>query len=159
MGFLDYEIICVPRFTELKFSPSPLPQCFFFLLIEHYLLLFAPVYMIWSNRYVIWPFSMDVALMSFSLFALYHSFILSTMALIKGQNLNYLLMPPPGKQNTFESFRDSLLLLSALFHYEGAVLSYTLLKDVDISFGQLSGNEKSLNNKRLLTRTYPPLLH
>ncbi|KAK3808940.1 MAG: transmembrane protein [Linnemannia elongata] len=64
--------------------------------IEHYLLLLAPVYMIWSNRYVIWPFSMDVALMSFSLFALYHSFILSTMALIKGQNLNYLLMPPPG---------------------------------------------------------------
>ncbi|KAF9107584.1 hypothetical protein BGX29_005943 [Mortierella sp. GBA35] len=69
--------------------------------IEHLLLLFAPVYMIWSNRYVIWPFSMDVALMSFSLFALYHSAILSTMALIKGQNLNYLLMPPPGPLQAF----------------------------------------------------------
>ncbi|KAF9908280.1 hypothetical protein EC991_009924 [Linnemannia zychae] len=69
--------------------------------IEHYLLLLAPVYMIWSNRYVIWPLSMDVALMSFSLFALYHSFILSTMALIKGQNLNYLLMPPPGPLQAF----------------------------------------------------------
>ncbi|KAF8924125.1 TMEM164 family-domain-containing protein [Dissophora ornata] len=69
--------------------------------IEHYLLLLVPVYMIWSNRYVIWPVSMDVALMSFSLFALYHSMILSTMALLKGQNLNYLLMPPPGPLQSF----------------------------------------------------------
>ncbi|KAF9426452.1 hypothetical protein BGZ94_006497 [Podila epigama] len=69
--------------------------------IEHYLLLLTPFYMIWSNRYVIWPVSMDVALMSFSFFALYHSAILSATALIKGQNLNYLLMPPPGPLQSF----------------------------------------------------------
>lgn len=57
--------------------------------------------MIWSNRYVIWPVSMDVALMSFSFFALYHSAILSSMALLRGQNLNYLLMPPPGPLQSF----------------------------------------------------------
>ncbi|KAK5821630.1 TMEM164 family-domain-containing protein [Linnemannia elongata] len=79
--------------------------------IEHYLLLLAPVYMIWSNRYVIWPFSMDVALMSFSLFALYHSFILSTMALIKGQNLNYLLMPPPGPLQAFGKWYRPVMYL------------------------------------------------
>ncbi|KAF9970954.1 hypothetical protein BGZ73_006180 [Actinomortierella ambigua] len=64
--------------------------------IEHYLLLLAPFYMVWSNRYVVWPLSMSVALMSFSFFALYHSLILSSFALIKGENLNYLLVPPPG---------------------------------------------------------------
>ncbi|KAG0056375.1 hypothetical protein BGZ83_005291 [Gryganskiella cystojenkinii] len=69
--------------------------------IEHYLLLLTPVYMIWSNRYVIWPLSMDVALMSFSFFALYHSAVLSSMALFHGQNLNYLLMPPPGPLQWF----------------------------------------------------------
>ncbi|KAF9392862.1 hypothetical protein CPB97_008453 [Podila verticillata] len=69
--------------------------------IEHYLLLLTPFYMIWSNRYVIWPVSMDVALMSFSFFALYHSAILSSMALLRGQNLNYLLMPPPGPLQSF----------------------------------------------------------
>ncbi|KAK3845424.1 MAG: transmembrane protein [Linnemannia gamsii] len=79
--------------------------------IEHYLLLLAPIYMIWSNRYVIWPFSMDVALMSFSIFALYHSFILSTMALIKGQNLNYLLMPPPGPLQAFGKWYRPVMYL------------------------------------------------
>ncbi|KAF9584320.1 hypothetical protein BGW38_006878 [Lunasporangiospora selenospora] len=69
--------------------------------LQHYLLLLTPVYMIWSNRYVIWPVSMDVALMSFSFFALYHSAILSTTALFMGQNLNYLLMPPPGPLQMF----------------------------------------------------------
>ncbi|KAF9114976.1 hypothetical protein BGX27_009304 [Mortierella sp. AM989] len=69
--------------------------------IEHYLLLLAPVYMIWSNRYVIWPVSIDVTFMSFSLFALYHSFILSSMALLIGENLNYLLVPPPGPLQAF----------------------------------------------------------
>ncbi|KAG0335598.1 hypothetical protein BG004_008391 [Podila humilis] len=69
--------------------------------VEHYLLLLAPFYMVWSNRYVIWPVSMDVALMSFSFFALYHSAILSSMALLRGRNLNYLLMPPPGPLQFF----------------------------------------------------------
>jgi hypothetical protein len=109
-------VLCV--FLALLNSNSPIHHCpnvFLSLLIEHYLLLLAPVYMIWSNRYVIWPFSMDVALMSFSLFALYHSFILSTMALIKGQNLNYLLMPPPGKTKPYpDHFRVSLLLSGLL---------------------------------------------
>ena len=44
---------------------------------------------------------MDVALMSFSFFALYHSAVLSSMALFHGQNLNYLLMPPPGPLQWF----------------------------------------------------------
>ncbi|KAI8346834.1 transmembrane protein [Mortierella sp. GBAus27b] len=69
--------------------------------IEHYLLILVPIYAVWSNRYVIWPVSMDVTFMSFSLFALYHSFVLSTIALLKGQNLNYLLIPPPGPLQMF----------------------------------------------------------
>ncbi|KAF9993686.1 hypothetical protein BGZ80_008059 [Entomortierella chlamydospora] len=44
---------------------------------------------------------MDVFFMSFSIFALYHSFILSTISLLKGENLNYLLVPPPGILQSF----------------------------------------------------------
>ncbi|KAG0321506.1 hypothetical protein BGZ99_003889 [Dissophora globulifera] len=83
--------------------------------IEHYLLLLVPVYMIWSNRYVIWPASLDVALMSFSLFALYHSMILSTMALLKGMNLNYLLMPPPGPLQAFGRWYRPVMYLFCVF--------------------------------------------
>ncbi|KAG0260502.1 hypothetical protein BG011_001871 [Mortierella polycephala] len=83
--------------------------------VKHYLLILAPVYMIWSNRYVIWPVSMDVALMSFSFFALYHSAILSTMALIKGQNLNYLLMPPPGPLQAFGKWYRPVMYIFCVF--------------------------------------------
>ncbi|KAK3810775.1 MAG: TMEM164 family-domain-containing protein [Benniella sp.] len=83
--------------------------------IEHYLLILVPIYMIWSNRYVIWPVSMNVALMSFSLFALYHSFILSSMALLKGQNLNYLLVPPPGPLQAFGKwYRPAMYVFCSL---------------------------------------------
>ncbi|KAG0371281.1 TMEM164 family-domain-containing protein [Gamsiella multidivaricata] len=83
--------------------------------IEHYLLLFVPFYMIWSNRYVIWPVSIDVAFMSFSLFALYHSFILSSMALLRGQNLNYLLMPPPGPLQAFGKWYRPVMYAFCVF--------------------------------------------
>ncbi|KAI1317903.1 hypothetical protein EDD11_007565 [Mortierella claussenii] len=83
--------------------------------IEHYLLLLTPFYMIWSNRYVIWPVSMDVALMSFSFFALYHSFILSSVALLKGQNLNYLLMPPPGPLQMFGKWYRPVMYAFCVF--------------------------------------------
>ncbi|KAF9433328.1 hypothetical protein BGZ76_009601 [Entomortierella beljakovae] len=83
--------------------------------VEHYLLLLAPFYMIWSNRYVIWPVSWHVTFMSFSLFALYHSFVLSSVALLKGENLNYLLVPPPGPLQAFGKWYRPVMYAFCVF--------------------------------------------
>ncbi|KAF9208151.1 hypothetical protein BGZ49_009625 [Haplosporangium sp. Z 27] len=98
--------------------------------VEHYLLLLAPVYMIWSNRYVIWPVSLDVTFMSFSLFALYHSFILSSMALLNGENLNYLLVPPPGPLASFGQWYRPVMYLFCV----GLTMTRYFLVEVVIQF-------------------------
>ncbi|ORZ17627.1 transmembrane protein [Absidia repens] len=64
---------------------------------EHILILLAPIYMIYSGRYLVLPTSTDMALLSFSLFSLFHSPLLHICALKSGLNLNYLFTPPPSK--------------------------------------------------------------
>ncbi|CEI91885.1 hypothetical protein RMCBS344292_06162 [Rhizopus microsporus] len=64
---------------------------------EHILILVAPVYMIYSGRYLVIPTSKDMALLSFSVFSFFHSPILQFCALKSGQNLNYMFSPPPIK--------------------------------------------------------------
>lgn len=67
------------------------------LCVEHILILVAPVYMIYSGRYLVIPTSKDMALLSFSVFSFFHSPILQFCALKSGQNLNYMFSPPPSK--------------------------------------------------------------
>jgi hypothetical protein len=65
--------------------------------IEHILILIAPIYMIYSGRYLLIPTSFDMALLSFSVFSFFHSPILQICALTSGFNLNYMFSPPPSK--------------------------------------------------------------
>ncbi|GAA5803644.1 hypothetical protein HPULCUR_009127 [Helicostylum pulchrum] len=64
---------------------------------EHALILAAPVYMIYSGRYLVLPASRNMALLSFSIYSFFHSPILHVCALKSGLNLNYLFSPPPIK--------------------------------------------------------------
>ncbi|KAI8374704.1 TMEM164 family-domain-containing protein [Radiomyces spectabilis] len=64
---------------------------------EHILILLAPIYMIYSNRYLVLPTSRDLALLSFSIYGFFHSPVLHFFALKSGLNLNYLFTPPPIK--------------------------------------------------------------
>lgn len=66
-------------------------ECFW---VEHILLLIIPLYCIYSERFIVMEPSSSLALVSFFIIGLYHSFILSALALIYGKNLNYVLSPP-----------------------------------------------------------------
>ncbi|CAO0801570.1 unnamed protein product [Mucor circinelloides] len=62
---------------------------------EHILILVAPVYMIYSGRYLVLPTSKNMAFLSFFVYSFFHSPVLSICALRSGQNLNYIFSPPP----------------------------------------------------------------
>ncbi|KAF9312073.1 hypothetical protein BG003_006696 [Podila horticola] len=62
--------------------------------VEHYLLLLVPVYLIYTGRFVVFPLSFSYAVLSYALFSLFHSFVLSGFGLLTGHNLNYMLVPP-----------------------------------------------------------------
>ncbi|KAI9305358.1 TMEM164 family-domain-containing protein [Cunninghamella echinulata] len=64
---------------------------------EHLLILLAPIYMIYSKRYLVLPASVDMGLFSFFLYSFFHSPLLHICALRSGLNLNYLFTPPPIK--------------------------------------------------------------
>ncbi|KAI9252875.1 TMEM164 family-domain-containing protein [Phascolomyces articulosus] len=64
---------------------------------EHALILVAPIYMIYSGRYLVLPASPNMALLSFFVYGFFHSPLLHTCALRSGLNLNYLFAPPPSK--------------------------------------------------------------
>ncbi|KAF8955578.1 hypothetical protein BGZ46_002607 [Entomortierella lignicola] len=68
--------------------------------------------------------------MSFSLFALYHSFILSSMALLNGENLNYLLVPPPGPLASFGQWYRPVMYLFCV----GLTMTRYFLVEVVIQF-------------------------
>ncbi|KAI7870999.1 TMEM164 family-domain-containing protein [Spinellus fusiger] len=62
---------------------------------EHLLILLAPIYMMYSGRYLVLPSSPGMAMLSFSVYGLFHSPLLHLFALKSGLNLNYLFAPPP----------------------------------------------------------------
>ncbi|KAI9319189.1 TMEM164 family-domain-containing protein [Dichotomocladium elegans] len=64
---------------------------------EHILILVAPIYMIYSRRYLVLPASPNMAMLSFFLYGLFHTPFLHACALRSGLNLNYLFAPPPCK--------------------------------------------------------------
>ncbi|KAI9224659.1 transmembrane protein [Blastocladiella britannica] len=71
---------------------------------EHWVLLITPLVMIWSNRFAIFPTSFDLAMASFLAKSLFHSAVLSVVALYSGHNLNYMLEPPLGPLEVFQEF-------------------------------------------------------
>lgn len=64
---------------------------------EHVLILVAPVYMIYSGRYLVLPASKNMAFLSFFVYSFFHSPVLQIAAIKSGQNLNYAFSPPPIK--------------------------------------------------------------
>lgn len=71
---------------------------------EHYLLLAAPFLLMFTDRYVLWPPSLAVALLSFCFNALYNVPFLASLGLLTGLNVNYTLSPPPGILEYFGSY-------------------------------------------------------
>ncbi|KAJ9083810.1 hypothetical protein DSO57_1031019 [Entomophthora muscae] len=71
---------------------------------EHYLLLFAPFLLMFTDRYVLWPPSFAVGILSYSFNALYNVPFLSSIALLTGLNVNYTLSPPPGILESFGTY-------------------------------------------------------
>lgn len=67
--------------------------------VEHTLVLVLPFYLITTKRYTVLPASLDMALLSFFLYAAYHSPMLHILSLYSGFNLNYVLVPPACKFN------------------------------------------------------------
>lgn len=70
-------------------------------ILEHILILAAPIYMIYSRRYPVLPPSPSMALLSFFIYGFFHTPLLHACALKSGLNLNYLFAPPPGESSLF----------------------------------------------------------
>ena len=65
--------------------------------IEHVVLLATPLLLMATQRYRLLAPSWPMIMASFFGFAAYHSLILAPAAWISGNNLNYLMSPPPGR--------------------------------------------------------------
>ena len=65
--------------------------------IEHVLILIAPLVLMVTQRYRLLAPSVPMVMAAFFSFATYHSLILAPAAWISGNNLNYLMFPPPGR--------------------------------------------------------------
>jgi hypothetical protein len=64
--------------------------------IEHWALVLVPVYLAATRRFVVFPVDKHVIAVAVLGKSMYHSLILGSLALYTGQNLNYMLSPPPG---------------------------------------------------------------
>jgi hypothetical protein len=93
--------------------------------IEHFMLVIVPIVFIFKKRFLLYPYHTgigklinynyninDISILTFIAFcaflvhAIWHSLVLSIVALYSGRNLNYLLSPPPGiLQNFGRSYR------------------------------------------------------
>ncbi|KAG0260238.1 hypothetical protein DFQ27_003637 [Actinomortierella ambigua] len=116
---------------------------------EHYLLLLVPVYMIYSGRFVIFPLSLSYAVVSYALFCLFHSFVLSGCGLLTGHNLNYMLVPPnsPIMHSLGKFYR--LAVYAAMFVC--CVISRYIIVEIfsiPLRIKQWKTNQKTLSDKK-----------
>ncbi|KAI9018553.1 TMEM164 family-domain-containing protein [Phycomyces nitens] len=65
--------------------------------IEHLIILIAPLVMIKSGRYLILPSSKQIYLFSLSIYIMYNCPLVQCLGLYLDKDLNYLQVPPPGK--------------------------------------------------------------
>ncbi|KAI8878436.1 hypothetical protein K501DRAFT_195862 [Backusella circina FSU 941] len=72
--------------------------------LEHTLILVLPFYLVFTKRYVVLPFSKNMGLFSYFLYAAYHSPLLHVVSLWSGYNINYTLVPPARKCFSFLFF-------------------------------------------------------
>lgn len=96
-------------FPDLRDYQQPFEVEFFW--IEHILILAVPIYVILRHPEFLLPLCGKVAMASYSLFAFYHTSILSAAALWYGKNLNYLICPPPGPLYPFGTYYRIVMYL------------------------------------------------
>ncbi|KAL1916060.1 uncharacterized protein VTP21DRAFT_6064 [Calcarisporiella thermophila] len=82
--------------------------------LVHVLLLVVPIYMVHSGRYPVFPLSLEFALFSYAAIGLYHVFVLESVVLISGVNINYMLSPPPGLLQKFGPYYRILMYVGGV---------------------------------------------
>jgi len=83
--------------------------------IEHWALVLVPVYLAIIKRFVIFPVDKHVIAVAVLGKNIYHSLVLGGLALYTGQNLNYMLSPPPGIVQLFGPFYRLIMYAFAFF--------------------------------------------
>jgi len=121
---------------------------------EHYLLLVSPFLLMLTDRYVLWPPSAAVGILSFSLNVLYNIPFLATLSLLTGLNVNYTLSPPPGVVENFGTYYRivmvfSLALISLFIRYTFTeFLRFAVLSLKDKFFSVVSQSKRSAQLSR-----------
>lgn len=82
--------------------------------IEHAFLVIVPIYMMLTRRFQVFKPSPNMGFTSFLMFALYHSFVLASLALASGRNLNYVMNPPPGLLEYFGKYYRIVMYMGCL---------------------------------------------
>eukprot|EP01111_Echinosteliopsis_oligospora_P007076 TRINITY_DN2166_c0_g1_i1.p1 TRINITY_DN2166_c0_g1~~TRINITY_DN2166_c0_g1_i1.p1 ORF type:complete len:281 (-),score=53.34 TRINITY_DN2166_c0_g1_i1:19-861(-) len=92
--------------------------------IQHYVLLFTPLYLLISGRFELKP-SWRLTAMAIGLGGYFHFLAQCPAGLLTGVNVNYMLWPPPGVPSSFatEHYR---LMLTALFMMLATSTGYVL---------------------------------
>ena len=98
---------------DLRDSTQFLEVPFFW--FEHIVLLVIPCWAIWTGRFFLNPLSIKLATASFFIIAIYHSLLLTTVALVTGVNLNYVLKPPLGVLELFGIYYRPIMYLFCFF--------------------------------------------
>lgn len=71
---------------------------FFF---QHALIIGIPFYLLFTRQFDFYHFSLPTLAVAFSLQVLYHFWVLESVNLVQGTNLNYMMSPPPGPLTRF----------------------------------------------------------
>ncbi|KJE90020.1 hypothetical protein CAOG_001402 [Capsaspora owczarzaki ATCC 30864] len=78
-----------------------------FFIMQHLALVIVPLVWVYTGRFPLvsmYGRGFSVTIFAFFVHALYHSFVLASLALYTGNNLNYLMSPPTGILESFGSF-------------------------------------------------------
>ncbi|OAD73051.1 hypothetical protein PHYBLDRAFT_169308 [Phycomyces blakesleeanus NRRL 1555(-)] len=87
--------------------------------IEHLIILIAPLFLIKSGRYLILPSSRDVYMFSFAIYIMYNCPFVQCLGLFLDINLNYLQVPPPAPiiEIMGPYYRPALYVIAAINMY------------------------------------------
>jgi hypothetical protein len=120
--FFTILAIAVPDLTQLHL---PLEVLNFW--VQHYALLFTPLYLlVFSDRFPLTP-SIPTSLLAIGLGGLFHFALQLPAGIVTGVNVNYMLWPPPGVPPAFaeKNYRQTL---TVAFIFLASVTGYFLPK-------------------------------
>ena len=66
--------------------------------LEHVIIIFLPFLWVYLGDITVWRFSYTLAFTGYFFLAAYHAWILPIVSIYMGSNLNYTMVPPPGKK-------------------------------------------------------------